>query len=349
MRALVLLVIALPLFVACVAQPPTVPVQVLEYPATWTPAPTATASPLPPTATLVVQDTPLPVVTRDPNARLLPSSPRNSVGTWLAISTQLSKILEPLVPRANVLVTDGTVSGARNPRQVLLLSGQADAFSTENALPPQYNGVLVATTDPAKIQAVRKAIHTRLLIVSMPVTGTETLKAIASDVDGVRLENFLTDLSTPRSQFPGETDWKQDVDALAALAASPNLVVLTATRLSTLPGDDSISVDQWLKFAFASFLLGANNSHSFFGFETPVSVQTLDTPMLQVQIGTPLGAALKQNAVYQRRFTGGLVLVNPDTVPHALELSRPYVDLVGNAVPRLNILPHTGVILLNAQ
>lgn len=349
MRALVLLVATLPLFVACVAQPTAVPVEILQYPATWTPAPTATASPLPPTATLVIQDTPGPVVTRDPNARVLPFSPNKSIGTWLAVSTQLSKILEPLVPRANVLVTDGTVNGAHNPGQVLLLSGQATAFVNENALPPKYNGVLVATTDAAAIQAVRKALHTRLLMVSVPVTNTDALKPIASNMDGVRLENFLTDLSTPRSQFPSQADWKKNVDTLAGLAASPNLVVLTATRLSTLPGDGSVSVDQWLKYALASFLLGANGSHSFFGFETPVSMQTLDTPMLQVQIGSPLGAVFKQNGVYQRRFTQGLALVNPDTAPHAFELSRTYLDLVGNPLTQLNMLPHTGVILLNAQ
>src|SRR4051812_24313480 len=74
------------LIAACVPTPVT-PIQMVRYPNTYTPAPTSTNTPHPPTATLVIQNTPAPLPTRDPNARRVPNAPRDGMGVWLDVAT----------------------------------------------------------------------------------------------------------------------------------------------------------------------------------------------------------------------------------------------------------------------
>lgn len=349
MRTLLLLVLALPLLTACFPAPEPTPVEVIQYPPTWTPAPTPTNTPLPPTATLAIQRTPGAAATRDPNARVQPTVPRNGFCLWLAITNETPKIPESLVLRANVLVTDGLGPFQRNNTTFVFLSGATQTFSTTNALPPQYNGVLVPAASETTLKTVRDAISPRLLLVSVTVTETQTLDPIASQTDGVLLANFLTEPDAPLSQFRDSDSWQRDIDALAALSSNPNYTVLTSTRLGTNAGDSGVTVQQWLQYALASFLLAANNTHSFFGFESALAPGALDTPLNSIQIGTPVGGAINQNGVYQRRFTRGLVLVNPGSEAHAFALSRTFADFSGTRFTSVNLLPHTGLILMNVE
>lgn len=215
--------------------------------------------------------------------------------------------------------------------------------------PPRYDGVVVPAASEISLRAVRDAIAPRVLLVSVTVAETQTLDAIARETEGVLLENFLTEPDAPLSQFPDLAAWKRDIDSLARLSSNPNYIVLTSTRLGKDAGDSSIPVEQWLQYALASFLLAVNNSHSFFGFESALVPAALDTPLNVVQIGTPLGGAINQNSVYQRRFTRGLVLVNPNNEAHAFTLPRTYADFSGTRLNDINLLPHTGMILLNVE
>lgn len=349
MRVVVLLVLALPILTACLPTAEPSPVEVIQYPPTWTPAPTPTNTPLPPTATLVIQRTPGAVATRDPNARALPSIPRNEFGLWLAVTKETLKTVASLVPRANVLVTDGLGTFQRNTTTFVILSSAMQAFSATNALPSQYNGVVVPAASESTLRLVRDAISPRVLLVSVSVTETQTLDTIAQETDGVLLENFLTEPDAPLSKFPDLDAWKRDIDALAALSAKSNYIVLTSTRPGKNAGDSGVTVEQWLQYALASFLLAVKNNHSFFGFESALPPAALDSRLNDVQIGTPLGSAFQQNGVYQRRFTRGLVMVNPGNEARAFVLPRTYADFRGTRLNDVNLLPHTGMILLNVE
>jgi hypothetical protein len=91
--------------------------------------------------------------------------------------------------------------------------------------------------------------------------------------------------------------------------------------------------------------MGVNNAHTFFGFERALSPQLLAGAIENLPIGTPLGAPYKQNGVYQRRFTRGLVLVNPSAEPHAFALSRTFRDGNGTILDQVAMPPHTGMVL----
>ncbi len=349
MRAIFLIVLV-PFLVGCFEQAAPTPVEIQQYPATWTPAPTPTNTPLPPTATLVIQRTPGTFPTRDPNARILPNTPRSGIGVAMTLTNETPNILAPLAARANVIFTDGSMPIPRGA--FVFLNVDAGTLGAAMPLAPQYAGVLyenAAGSDADALSAKRAALTPRLVLASVAVTDTATIEKLAAVTDGLRLENFLRAPEAPNAQFKSEAEWKADVDTLAALSSNVTGIVVTNTRLDAEDKATEVTPEQWLSYALASFLLGASNSHSFFGFESPLAPQVLDTPLWNVQLGSPQAQMFKQNNVYQRRFTNGLVLVNPSASTFAFALARNYLDVNGTRVDQVEMLPHTGMILLNVE
>ena len=347
MRALVPLFLTLGLLSGCLFAPTPTPVAVFQYPPTWTPAPTPTFTALPPTATLVIQRTPGAVQTRDPKVRILPSAPRSRPGLWMGVSSQSPAILQELVRRANIVVTDNTTEFTASLGALVFLS----SASVENASEPLnhvFAGIVITPTAEFDAEQVRAAIQPKLLLISTFLTET-VVSDLDPAIDGVRLENFLTEPKVPLSQFPDEAEWVKELGVLSQLSANPNLVVLTSTRLGEDAGDGSVSTDQWLAYALASFLLGNNGTRSYFGMESALTPQSLDSSLFELEIGTPLGNPFKQSGIYQRRFTEGLVLVNPTKDARAVTLSRNYVDGFGTRYNSVEIQPHTGMILLTTE
>lgn len=347
MRALIPVFLTLSLLSGCLFSPTPTPVAVFQYPPTWTPAPTPTFTALPPTATLVIQRTPGAVQTRDPNARFLPTAPRDRPALWMGVSAQMPAILQNVIPRANLIVTDNTAEFSPAPGTPIFLSG-VPAETLIEPLPPVFAGVVITPTAELDLARVRAAIRPKLLLVSTFLTET-----VASEVDplvdGVRLENFLTEPEAPLSQFPDEAEWVSELGVLAQVSANPNLVVLTSTRLGVDTGDGTVRAEQWLAYALASFLLGNNGTRSYFGMESALTPQSMDSSLFELEIGSPLGNPFKQAGVYQRRFTEGLVLVNPTNEARAVTLSRNYVDGFGTRYNSFEMQPHTGMILLTTE
>jgi hypothetical protein len=260
------------------------------------------------------------------------------------------RTLVNLVPeaRVDILVTDGSLDLERAAGVSVFLEGDPDAILRVGGLASLYSGIVITPTADTDLAAIREAIAPRLLLVSVPITQTDALRELG-EIEGVRLNNFLTILSRPRSQFPTDQEWQHDMNVLSKVSANPNLVILVETALSPDEGDGSISVEQWQGYALASFLVGMNNSRSFFGLDATNLGAVPESPLFSIEIGTPLASPFRQNNVVQRRFTRGLVLVNPTDEPHAFALSRKYLDPDGLQIDSINMLPHTGTILVNAE
>lgn len=348
MRTVSLLVglLAALMMAACVAKPIT-PFYVAEYPATWTPGPTSTNTPKPPTATRVVQQTAGPAPTRDPNARRLPSAPRGGIGVWLDVSGLSAESLTLLMPRAQILVEDGESSAPRTPGNFYLFRQTGEPLP-EN-FGTRYDGVLVAATTTEELGALREQIKPRLVIAELNVQEEADAAGVFENADGLCFCNFLKEADTESVKVKTEAAWKRDVDTLAALTADPDAVVLTATRFSEEKVEDFQEMQFWLDYSLASFLLGVNNSRSFFSFQGKGVQEFLGAPVLLSKLGTPLGAMTKANAVYQRRFTNGLVIVNPTLEERGFVLSRNYLDVNGRPTTTVQLQPAAGAILLNAE
>ncbi len=353
MRYVLLLAAAL-LLASCVGAPVT-PVVVIKYPDTWTPAPTATNTPPAPTATLVVQHTPGPTPTRDPNFRDLPSIPQTGIGIWLDTSGIAADSLKLLIPRSQVLVTNGVITTTRSANNSLLLAVDSRQSNPLNEpLPLRYDGIFLenATNVGADVIAAYSAeVAPRLLIRSIEIPQTTPAEVVTQTItlgksDGWCYCNFLKQPNSPADSFLSETEWLHDVNTLASLSSTPNAVVLTATRFPDDATDDFDVMQGWLNYALGSYLLGIRNTHSFFSFQGKGTEPFVGAQELVTRIGTPTSDVFHTNGVYQRRFTRGLALVNPTTETRTFLPSRNYVTINGSAFPQIKMPPHSGLILL---
>lgn len=347
MRASFFFALAIFLFTGCLVQATPTPIEIQQLPATWTPAPTETSTPRPPTATLVIQRTPGPLPTRDPNVRVLPNAPRNGIGIWAQVTQDDAEISETLLTRANVIVTDGAVNLARSNAFRLLAISEPSLSLNENVLAGYQGVVLQAPSED--LPALRESIKPRVALVTVPFSDTGKMESVIREVDGFQLENFLRAPNDASDAFLAEAEWRAQLELLASLSSNSNQMLLTMTRFTPPKGDEEISAQQWLEYALASFLVGVNGTRTFFGFESAASPQVMDSPLYHLDIGNPLTGVVRQNNVYQRRFTRGLVLANPSDNTHAFTLSRNYLDVNGARLDQVEMLPHTGMILLNLE
>src|SRR5581483_123968 len=181
----VLLLVTVVLFSSCVA-PPVTPVVVLKYPDTWTPAPTATNTPPLPTATLVVQHTPGPPPTRDPNLRSLPTVPTSGIGVWLDTTTLSGDMLKRIAPRAQILVTNGVFTAIQTAKSSVLLGIDASKSNDLNAtLLSRADGVLLENANDLGTDALssfRARVVPRLLLRSVEIPQAVAATAVTQTV-----------------------------------------------------------------------------------------------------------------------------------------------------------------------
>ena len=164
------------------------------------------------------------------------------------------------------------------------------------------------------------------------------------ELDGAHSEIFLRDRGTPLNGFKTEAKWKQDVDMLVD-AGARGKVVLTTTKLwGTRP--TQAQIDQWHKYALASFLLGTDG-RSYFHFSETNSLEVIVRDHLwdRVNVGAPVSPYSKRDGAYRRDFTKGIALVNPTLVPVTVPLAGRYRDLGGTIRTAVTLSPNSGEVL----
>jgi hypothetical protein len=73
-------------------------------------------------------------------------------------------------------------------------------------------------------------------------------------------------------------------------------------------------------------------------------------PEYNANIGTPEGEMYKDQLVYWRKYSNGLVVVNPSSnSSYNVQINGSYVDSYGNHIGKnLTLQPHSGMLLLNS-
>jgi hypothetical protein len=166
-------------------------------------------------------------------------------------------------------------------------------------------------------------------------------------LDGVSTamaEVFVREPGSPVNFYRNETTWKKDVDMVAdAVARGSRIVVTTKVWTSAT----AAQIDDWHRYALATFLLGYSPGRAFFTFRSD-HLHSTPSPYWDVPIGAPTGPYAKVGSIYRRAFSNGLVLVNPTTSSATMALPGSYATLNGNVVTSVTLPPHTGQILTNA-
>ena len=132
-------------------------------------------------------------------------------------------------------------------------------------------------------------------------------------------------------------DWTYQMRLLSAAQERKKIFI----AITYGPSDDVTSME----YARASFLLFANGRRSAQTFSTGCSGEPASRYWRE-SVGAPLGAASSKRAIWRRRFTNGIVVVNPSP---ATTISAPlggaYVQPDGTLVSSVLLAPHSGLVL----
>ena len=105
----------------------------------------------------------------------------------------------------------------------------------------------------------------------------------------------------------------------------------------------------WSRFALASFLLGSDgNAYYAFSDSRTQSGVAPDELAARTDIGSPIASYERADGAYQRRYTRGLVLVNPTTDTVTVPLDADYRDASGAVIRSVSLEPHGAAILMAA-
>jgi hypothetical protein len=205
---------------------------------------------------------------------------------------------------------------------------------------------LAATTELAK--QVRAAVTPSIVVGNGLATGPEYFSSTAptsqllAGMDGGFTEAFLRTPHQRATKYPSVTAWTQNVEMLidASIRGKP---VLALTKLWSTATSGQVS--SWHRYSLASFLLGTDGT-SYYSFTGSKD----DLPALKVpwtvSIGVPVETYGLRDAVYQRAFSKGLVLVNPTAESRTVPLGQSYTDMAGVPVGGSLVMPaHSGQVL----
>jgi hypothetical protein len=163
-------------------------------------------------------------------------------------------------------------------------------------------------------------------------------------VTGGMAEGWLRGATSAIDRYASEASWKKDVDALTQ-AGQNGKSFLAVTK--TWTNATQQQKDDWYTFAVASYLLG-NTGNGYLAYTYTPGDSTTTLPLTNLDLGAATGSYAKTNNVYQRTFTGGRVLVNPNPKStFTVALGGTFHTLNGTAITSITLAPHTAAILTN--
>jgi hypothetical protein len=142
--------------------------------------------------------------------------------------------------------------------------------------------------------------------------------------------------------------WPREFRAMSWMAAQPGkaLVINGITGApGTSPSQVTVSDREWV---IANYLL-VKGSHTYTAI-LPSSDYGyyVRFPEYYLRIGVPKGPAYMSQGVWMRRFTRGLVIVNPTESAQAVSIGPGYLSSSGVSVPpQIGLSPTCGMVLLN--
>jgi hypothetical protein len=140
---------------------------------------------------------------------------------------------------------------------------------------------------------------------------------------------------------------RPSIDVLARKCATGKIVWASSgidTSTATRP-----QIDAMLKYCYASFLIGMSGSKAYWSWNTYGTIysdlSSRYQPIMDTEIGQPIGSNYTSQNVVIRNFAGGKVLLNPSASSYNVSLEKPYITLDGQTVTSATLGPHTGEVL----
>ena len=211
-------------------------------------------------------------------------------------------------------------------------------------------GWLAATSDIAR--TVQRQVQPAIVIGNGLGSGSRFFDAAAPSsvlLNGVRggvAEGWLRSAREDLDASPTVAAWLRDIEMLSS-AGGDGKTVLVVTK-AWAPGTRHRK-DRLHEYALASFLLGMEGDAYFHFSYSPRSDPIRPHPWWDRDIGTAIEPYGVVDGVYRRRFTRGVVLVNPAGHTRTVPLDGDFVDLRGTALRSATLPPRSGLVLLRAS
>jgi hypothetical protein len=146
-------------------------------------------------------------------------------------------------------------------------------------------------------------------------------KLLLNGTTGATAETWTRQAGAPLTWHEPIKSWVQDVNMLSD-ASSTGGLALTITK--TWTNGTAADKEDARRYALASFLLGNDGDSYFYFTANKTDPATLDDPLYNLQIGSPVGGYVVQNGAYVRTFTNGKVVVNPTASTVSVDLGGGY-------------------------
>lgn len=285
----------------------------------------------------------------DKNGKVAYSSSDNSQPL---LNIRSSEVITQVSDDVKKIVYSGHYDG-------ILIEGAGDDLIRSNN-PPVVTGTTKFTVQQrldaveTLLRAIRASVPDKLLIIggyawrdgaaySVKPSTSQDLGTIG---DGVYIDQFLRAPISSTTTYKSETEWKKDVDYLAAISQDGKIVLITTRIDNTDVTTDTAK--QWLNYSVASYLLGKNGARTYFQFDLAGSLAYANDPVLTAPIGSPQEGYTKlTSGIYRRLFSNGIVLVNPTGDNKDTQFDSEF-HLLGSTegITKVTMSPHTGLILL---
>jgi Hypothetical glycosyl hydrolase family 15 len=165
-------------------------------------------------------------------------------------------------------------------------------------------------------------------------TGTSWLKYLNGAMD----ERFVKYIDAPGKGYRSTAEWRTELSILQRTQREGKWFI----GITESSFDDVAAA----RYGWATMLLGAAGRAAFaLQNDTQYGIENWFDEY-DIPLGRPRSAAVEApSGVFHRRFADGLVLVNPTSVTHTVELGGRYSGDGLRRVSRATMAPHTGLIL----
>ena len=166
--------------------------------------------------------------------------------------------------------------------------------------------------------------------------------------DGMVAEGFLRSGRAPIETVPSYELWKLDLDMVLDAEARGRHLAIDTKVWTTATAEQK---DRWHAFSLGTYLLGTKGRGGTvrYAFLRDQEISTtVDHPWWHLPLGQPTAPpAQRASGVWERRFEGGRVLVNPFPTTATVRFKTSYRTLSGAVTNRI-VLPAHGAELLRA-
>jgi hypothetical protein len=205
-------------------------------------------------------------------------------------------------------------------------------------------GWLQATAGLAK--AVNAAVRVPVMVNGLR-TGPgywKGTRVLLGGAGAAEFEGCWRDATSGISRFPSLDSWRATLRALIDIQSrGRSAMCWTKTWTSA----SRAQIQAWHDFALASFMLGAWGQKQYFYF----SGSRKDNALSwygdgRYKLGKVVSVIKRVGNIYKRRFTNGVVLVNPSGSSDSVSLTSSFVFPSGRRARSATLGAHSGVILM---